>query len=261
MRFKGKTALVTGAGGGIGLAIALRVASEGASVVLTDLKPAKEADLAPFKQSDFITADASSVEAMQALIKHVTGRYGRLDAVLCAAGALSIATLEDMDTAKWSAALNANLNTAVVTIRAALPALKEAGGSICIISSLAGLFAATEACGYVTTKHALIGLTKSVARDYGQHSVRCNVICPGWVRTPMANAEMAELKALKNLSSTEEAYALVVKDMPLQQVAEPEDIASAAAFLTSDDAKMITGAVLPVDGGATVVDVGTLAFD
>lgn len=129
-----------------------------------------------------------------------------------------------------------------------------------MMASIAALASGPEACGYVTMKHGLIGLTRSIARDYGRHGVRCNAICPGWVRTEMADMEMSELMERKGLAGMDDAYALVTRDVPMGKPATPEDVASAVAFLCSTEASMITGAILTVDGGATAVDVPTLAF-
>ncbi len=120
-------------------------------------------------------------------------------------------------------------------------------------------FQVENACEY-TMKHGLLGLSKSIARDYGPKGVRCNAICPGWVRTEMADMEMAELMKRKGLDSVEDAYALVTRDVPLRHPADSADLAAAAAVLCSDEARMVTGSILTVDGGANIVDVPTLAF-
>jgi len=172
----------------------------------------------------------------------------------------SFGTLTDNSDEDWDTAVRANLNTAMVSARAAMPDLVARKGNVLIISSIAGLAAGPEACGYVTMKHALIGLAKSITRDFGPKGVRCNTICPGWVRTEMADSEMAELVERKGLASVDEAYELVTRDVPLGRPALPDEVANAAAFLCSDEAAMISGAVLTVDGGATVVDVPTIAF-
>lgn len=115
--------------------------------------------------------------------------------------------------------------------------------------------------GYTTAKHALIGLTKSLARDYGVSGIRVNAVCPGWVRTPMADEEMDELVSELHLASRDAAYRLVTEDLPLRRVAEPSDIAAAVRFLGSNESSYITGATLVVDGGAHIVDLPTLAFE
>jgi NAD(P)-dependent dehydrogenase (short-subunit alcohol dehydrogenase family) len=113
--------------------------------------------------------------------------------------------------------------------------------------------------GYVTTKHALIGLTRSLARDYGRRGVRVNALCPGWVRTPMADEEMDELGAARGLDR-EAAYRLVTRDTPLGRPATPEEIAGIVAFLLSDDSAAMTGSVVTADSGASATDLPTIAF-
>jgi NAD(P)-dependent dehydrogenase (short-subunit alcohol dehydrogenase family) len=109
-------------------------------------------------------------------------------------------------------------------------------------------------------KHAQIGLVRAIARDFGRAGVRCNAVCPGWVTTEMADQEMDELMERSELPSREAAYEHVTKDVPLGRPASPEEVAAAIAFLCASEASAITGAVLTVDGGSTVVDVPTLAF-
>ena len=156
--------------------------------------------------------------------------------------------------------MRGNLDSAFVFLRAAIGALRDARGSIVVISSLAGLAAGPSTVGYTTAKHALIGLTRSIARDHGTFGVRANALCPGWVRTPMADKEMDEFAAAAGLGDREAAYRTVTEDVPLGRPAEPAEIAEAILFLASPASSYITGAVLPIDGGATSVDVPTTAF-
>ncbi|GAB6856860.1 SDR family oxidoreductase [Microbacterium xylanilyticum] len=130
-----------------------------------------------------------------------------------------------------------------------------------MISSLAGLFAGPSVAGYTVGKHALIGLTRTLARDYGKHGVRVNAVCPGWVQTPMADEEMDEFAAHAGLTSREEAYATVTADVPLHRPAQPAEIASVVRFLGSHESSYMTGSVLVVDGGAHIVDLPTTAFE
>ena len=259
-RFEGKTVIVTGAGTGIGAASARRLAAEGANVILTGRRPEPIEAVAASCGGVAVAGDAASPDHAAPLVQLAQDRFGGLDALVCNAGGFGFGTLTDITDTDWAKAVEANLNTAMVMARAALPALTESRGNVLMMASIAALAAGPEACGYVTMKHGLIGLTRSIARDFGKQGVRCNAICPGWVRTEMADMEMDELMARKGLASREEAYALVTGDVPLGRPADPEEVASAVAFLCSGEAAMISGAVLTVDGGATVVDVPTLAF-
>jgi NAD(P)-dependent dehydrogenase (short-subunit alcohol dehydrogenase family) len=259
-RFTGKTALVTGAGTGIGAAIARKLSAEGAKVALMGRRAAPLEVVADPINGLVVPADASSTAEVDAAIDQVHAQLGPVDILVCNAGGFGFGTLTDNSDEDWDNAVRANLNTAMVTARAAMPDLVARKGNVLMISSIAGLASGPEACGYVTMKHALIGLAKSITRDYGPKGVRCNTICPGWVRTEMADSEMAELVERKGLSSVDEAYELVTRDVPLGRPALPEEVAHAAAFLCSEEAAMVSGAVLTVDGGATVVDVPTIAF-
>jgi NAD(P)-dependent dehydrogenase (short-subunit alcohol dehydrogenase family) len=197
---------------------------------------------------------------MQALRAFARAEAGGLDILVANAGAHGFATVGDTSDDDWAASLRGNLTTALVSIRELLPELVARRGAVVAVSSLAGLFAGPEAAGYVTTKHALLGLVRSVARDYGPRGVRANAVCPGWVRTPMADEEMEVLRARHGLDSAEAAYALATRNVPLRRPAEPGEVASVIAFLASPDAAMVNGVALPVDGGSAVVDVPTIGF-
>ncbi|MDT9988483.1 SDR family oxidoreductase [Klebsiella pneumoniae] len=175
------------------------------------------------------------------------------------AGGMGNSPAADTSDRQWREALDANLNSAFVSVRACLPSLIACRGNVLFVASIASLAAGPQACGYVTAKHALIGLMRSIARDYGPQGVRANAICPGWVTTPMADEEMIPLMQEHGLSLTE-AYQRVCRDVPLRRPASPEEIAQACQFLCSPQAAIISGATLVADGGASIVDVPTLAF-
>ncbi|OXM39509.1 3-oxoacyl-ACP reductase, partial [Amycolatopsis thailandensis] len=137
-----------------------------------------------------IACDASDREAAEGAAAEIVGKFGRIDVVVANAGGHGLSSVVDTGDEEWELALRSNLSSAFVFCRATLPTLVETGGQVVIVSSLAGLFAGPNVAGYTVAKHALIGLTRSIARDYGPKGVRANAVCPGWVRTPMADGEM-----------------------------------------------------------------------
>ncbi|MGH8260072.1 MAG: SDR family NAD(P)-dependent oxidoreductase, partial [Steroidobacteraceae bacterium] len=206
-----------------------------------------------------IAADAANTVDLRAAVALVCERFGGLDALVASAGGHGSGAALQASDDEWREAGRGNLDSAFVAARESLPWLLQRRGAIVFVSSIAALGAGPEVCGYTTFKHALIGLTRSLARDYGPQGLRVNVLCPGWVRTPMADEEMQPLMRERGLS-LDEAYALVTADAPLRRPAAAEEIASVCRFLISPDASIITGAVIVADGGSTIVDVGTLAF-
>lgn len=257
----GHVVVITGGGTGIGAAIAHRYASEGAHVAILGRRPGPLQDVAGAIGALPLVADAGNADAVKAALAAVLERYGRVDTLVCNAGGPGFTAVGETSDDEWGEALHANLTTSFVTAREFLPTLVESSGRIVVVSSLSGLMAGPSMAGYTTAKHALIGLTKSLARDYGRHGVRVNAVCPGWVRTPMADEEMDELVQDAGLPSRKDAYDAVTADLPLRRPAAPAEIAAAVRFLGSNESSYITGATLVVDGGAHIVDLPTLAFE
>jgi len=260
-RFDGRVALVTGAGTGIGAAVCRRIVAEGGRVVLTGRRAELLREVAESMGDRALAmpGDAAVATDVRQAIQSTLDTFGRLDVVVANAAGHHPGAAGDLDDEAWRYNVHVNLDTTFVTIREALPHLVAAGGAVVVVSSIAGLFAAPGAVGYVTMKHALIGLMRSLARDYGRHNVRVNAVCPGWVRTPMADEQMDVLAQRYGIDRAA-AYRLATKDVPLRRPAEADEIANLVAFLASAEASAMTGAVVVADCGANCVDLPTLAF-
>lgn len=255
-----KTIVITGAGTGIGEACAHRFAAEGARVVLIGRREVPLQKVARLTGGLVLVGDAASSADWQGFLTEIYKHYGQIDALVACAGGMGLGSATATDDAAWQQALNANLGTAFASARACLPGLQKSRGSIVFLASIASLAAGPQVCGYTTSKHALLGLTRSLARDYGPAGVRVNAVCPGWVRTPMADEEMLPLMAHYG-EDLNAAYRRVSADVPLRRAASASEIAALCRFLVSDEASIITGASIVADGGASIVDVPTLAFE
>lgn len=251
--------VITGAGTGIGEACARLFAAQGARVALIGRRRAPLERVVAATGGLVLEGDAASA-ADWARVTAKLNAQGGIAALIACAGGLGTGSATETGDAAWAAAMRTNLDTAFVSARACLPQLIAQRGSIVLVASIASLAAGPSVCGYTTAKHALLGLTRSLARDYGPHGVRVNAVCPGWVRTPMADEEMQPLMAHHG-DTLEEAYARVCADVPLRRPASADEIASVCAFLVSPAASIVTGATLVADGGSSIVDVPTLAFE
>jgi NAD(P)-dependent dehydrogenase (short-subunit alcohol dehydrogenase family) len=165
-----------------------------------------------------------------------------------------------MTESTWRQVMDANLEAAMQIARAALPAMLESGGGTIVnVSSLAAHVAPGDMAAYTTSKTAVLGLTRSMAVDYGPLGIRVNTLCPGWVRTPMSEDEM-RMYAEAGGVTPDEAVARATRYLPLGRMAEPVEIARCVRFLASDDASFVTGACLVADGGSSAVDVGYISL-
>jgi NAD(P)-dependent dehydrogenase (short-subunit alcohol dehydrogenase family) len=252
--------VITGGGTGIGAAVARRMREDGANVALLGRRLEPLQAVAEGTEMLTLAVDAADTFAMRSAAATVVSKFGAIDILIANAGGHGVGPTVSMSDDTWAQSTRANLETAFVSARECLPHLITVKGSIVVVASIAGLFSGPNAAGYVTMKHAVIGLGKSLARDYGRKGVRTNMICPGWVTTAMADEQMEHLVEKFALSSIEEAYTLVTKDVPLGRPATPEEVASVICFAASSEAAMMNGAIITVDGGASVVDLPTLAF-
>ena len=205
-------------------------------------------------------ADTTDADAVRTLVDDTVDRFGRLDGVVLNAGIVRPGPVADLSESDWSAMVETNLTAPYRLLRLALPHLIESRGAVVGVSSVSALRASGGSCGYNATKAGLTMLLQSVAIDYGPQGVRANVVCPGWTRTEMADEEMAELGGERGLD-TEQAYSLASAFVPLTRPARSAEVAATVAWLLSPAASYVNAAVLPVDGGHSAVDVGTVAFD
>jgi NAD(P)-dependent dehydrogenase (short-subunit alcohol dehydrogenase family) len=252
-------AIVTGGGTGIGAAIARRLAADGFAVCITGRRREPLEEVAAETGALTVVADTGDPSDAQQAVEAATGAFGRLDLLVCNAGIGAGGTVEEQSPEEWDAVLRTNVTGAFLACRAALRELVRTKGSIVTISSDSGLRAGPRSAAYCTAKAGLIMLTQCIALDYGPLGVRANCICPGWVRTPMADGEMDELGELRG-TDREAAYELTSSRVPLRRPGSPDEIAAAVAWLASEEAGFTTGAVIAIDGGNSIVDSSATEF-
>ncbi len=259
MAVRNRVALVTGGGTGIGAAVARRLAADGYGVALTGRRAAPVEAVAAETGGLAVVADTGIAADAERAVAETIARFGGLDVLVCNAGIGGDGSLRDLPPDTWDDVLRVNLTGAFLAARAAIPHLVERRGGIVTISSAAGLRASPSSLAYCASKAGLAMLTQCIALDHGPEGVRANCVCPGWVRTPMADEEMDDL-AERLGTDRDGAYAACLVDVPLRRASRPEEIAATVAWLLSEEAAYVNGAVLPVDGGHTPVDVATVAF-
>ena len=257
---KGKVAIVTGGGTGIGKAITQRFVACGARVCIAGRRRELLDEVAKSLPEGLVktcSADVSDEKDVERILKTALSFEGCLRVLVnnAAIDQDPPAGVVDMDVAKWRKMLEVNLTGPFLMMKACIPhMIKAGGGSVVNISSLAGLRCISENPGFCASKGGLINLTQQAALDYGRYNVRCNVVCPGATKTDMF-AENMEAFAKMVGTSVDDIFARFMKDVPLPRVALPEEMAGICAFLASDDSSFLTRTVIPVDGGAAIVDV------
>jgi NAD(P)-dependent dehydrogenase (short-subunit alcohol dehydrogenase family) len=250
----GKVALITGAGSGIGRAAAVRFAAAGARVGLTDLDKealAGTAGLLPVQAAVSVAGDIVDPATIDELASLAAARFGRVDALFNNVGILIMKSLLDTTAADFDRLMHVNCLSQLITLQRVVPEMRRrkeggeaGGGSVINVSSVGGLVALPNVSAYCPSKSAVIGLTRAAAAEFAP-DVRVNVICPGGVSTPMSDAH------LESFADQEAATRQLTGRQLLKRYARPEEIANVAAFLASDEASFMTGAVVPVEAGHT----------
>lgn len=242
MRLSNKTALVTGAASGIGRAVAIRLAADGARVVLGDRDAAGLAQTAEMIGDAAITTplDVADEASARAIVDLAVERHGGLDILCNIAGFGGLKAFTEETAEGWQKMFSVNVHGPFYLSQAALPHLLASKGNIVNVASTAGLIGQAYMATYTASKHALVGLTKSMALEFGRKGLRVNAICPGGTTTPFLQAFAIPQNAEMDL---------IGRVQLLPDYAAPEDIANMICFTASDEAKFVNGALLSVDGG------------
>jgi 3-hydroxybutyrate dehydrogenase len=259
LMLKGRTALVTGSTSGIGLGIAEALAQQGASIILNGFGDKAEIERLRARLADkarvtvkYDGADMSRPETIEAMMRAALAEFGALDVLVNNAGIQHVAPVDEFPVAKWDAILAINLSAAFHTTRLALPAMKQKRwGRIVNIASAHALVASPYKSAYVAAKHGIAGLTKTVALEVAEQGITVNAICPGYVWTPLVEKQVPDTARARGISEEQVKRDVLLAAQPTKRFVAVAEVAELAAFLVSDAAASITGAVLPIDGGWT----------
>jgi NAD(P)-dependent dehydrogenase (short-subunit alcohol dehydrogenase family) len=249
-RLKSKTAIVTGAGSGIGRACALALAREGANVVLVGRRKdrVEDAARAAGPSATAIAADVSKQADIEQVIERTVNAFGAVNVLVNNAGILHPGTVEQITEQQWDETFNTNVRGLWLLSRAVLPHMRKAGGgSIINMASVLGINGARLRSVYAASKGAVILLTKCMAIDHGAEKIRVNAICPSFVETELTAGY------LKTVADPEAVRRERIKVHPIGRLGQPEDMAGLTVYLASDESSWVTGAVFPVDGGYLAV--------
>lgn len=256
---KGKSAIVTGSTSGIGKGLATALAAAGANVMLNGFGDEGEIEAlrstlasAHDVQVLYSDADMTRPDQIEQMIGEAQGRFGAVDILINNAGIQFVSPVEDFPIEKWDAILSINLSAAFHTTRLTLPAMKDQGfGRIINLASAHGLVASPYKSAYVAAKHGLVGLTRTVALECATDGVTCNAICPGYVKTPLVEAQIPDTAKSRGISEEAVVQDVMLSAQPTKQFVTVEQLGALVVFLCSPEAASITGAALPVDGGWT----------
>lgn len=257
MNFQGKTAVITGSNSGIGLGVAIELARAGADVVLNSFTDRDEDHALAKSIADefgvaarYIAADMSKAADCRALIEHA----GRCDILVNNAGIQYVAPIDEFPTEKWDAIIAINLSSAFHTTAAALPLMRAAGwGRVVNIASAHGLTASPYKSAYIAAKHGVVGLTKTTALETAEEPITCNAICPGYVLTPLVEAQIPDQMKVHGMDRETVIRDVMLTRQPSKDFATVEQLGGTTVFLCSHAAAQITGTTISVDGGWTAL--------
>lgn len=259
MFLKDRTAAITGSTSGIGLAYARALAAEGANLVINGILPPADAEKL---RSDleqefgvkvlFSAADMTKPDEITGFVAEGEKAFGAIDILINNAGIQYVSPIDEFPPEKWDQIIAINLSSAFHTIRAALPKMKEKGwGRIINTASAHSLVASPFKSAYVSAKHGIAGLTKTVALEVATHKITCNCISPGYVWTPLVEKQIPDTMKVRGLTREQVINDVMLAGQPTKDFVTVEQVAALAVFLCTDGAKSITGATLPIDGGWT----------
>jgi 3-hydroxybutyrate dehydrogenase len=241
-----RAALVTGTASGIGRAIAERLVGDGWGVLAVDVEPAADGPGEPF------AADLTTRDGNRAAVDAAQGRFGRLDAVIPNAGFQHVSAVEEFDEDRWDALVALLLTSPFLLARYAWPALRASGdGRIVVVASVHGLVASPFKAGYVSAKHGVLGLVKTLALEGAADGIRASAVCPGYVRTPLVEQQIADQARAHGIPEERVLEEVLLAPQALKRLLEPSEVADAVAYLLGPGGSLFTGAPLVMDGGWT----------
>ena len=241
-----KAALVTGAASGIGRAVAERLTEDGMDVLSVDLRPDPDGPGIPFE------ADLTDADANEAAVNEALERFGRLDVVVPNAGIQHVSPIEDFPVDKWNTIVSLLLTSPFLLARYSWPALVESkAGRFIAIASVHGLVASPYKAAYISAKHGVVGLCKTLALEGAEVGITANAVCPGYVRTPLVEKQIGDQARAHGLPEDEVLEKVILQPHAVKQLIEPSEVAGVVAFLASPEGKMFTGAPITLDQGWT----------
>ncbi|MBM3935010.1 MAG: 3-hydroxybutyrate dehydrogenase [SAR202 cluster bacterium] len=248
---KGRVALITGGGSGIGKAIATRFAASGAKVIVNDMRDEGVAVANDLKGA-FIKANLADMEETRQLAKKAVGLEGRVDILVNNAGYQNVAPVDEFPEEVWAQMVQVMLVAPFQLTKYVVPGMKaQKWGRIINMASIHGLVASPYKSAYNAAKHGIVGLTKTVALEVGEFGITVNAICPGYTRTPLVEAQLESQAKTFGITPEEVVRKIMLEPAAIKRMIEPEEIAGLARFLASDEARSITGASYAIDLGWT----------